>query len=140
MSAPRNFRKILDVDPQSPHFHCVGETKKGGRCRQSFFSGDDRAEAGALLTKMDSKSLKSSYRYLDDLAFLTLCPRWHRKPGYSQVTSVSQRWRLMIQQYEAEEAYLEWSTTVKVEQSLPGRKAAAQRMQVKVKEERPDKV
>lgn len=140
MSAPRNFRKILNVDPQSPQFQCVGTTQKGKPCGQSFFSRDDRAEAGALLNKMDSKSLKSSYLYIDDLAFLTLCPRWHRKPGYSQVTSVSQRWRLMIQKYEEEEAYLEWSTTVKVEQSLPGREATARRMHVKVKQEKPDKV
>lgn len=96
-----NFREMLGVFPDAHSFTCVGTTQKGLRCGQSFIASADKARAGDLLDAMDRcKNLKSSYEELDELAYLTLCPRWHRKPGYNQVDDVSRRWRLAIAQYE----------------------------------------
>jgi hypothetical protein len=115
MSAYWDFRSILDVYPDGSDFTCVGITQKGARCRQRMFSGSDRSCASRILDEMDShKKLSSSRIYLEDLAGLTLCPRWHRKPGYSQVQSVTTRWKRDIAEYAAEvEEEQERATKVK---------------------------
>lgn len=124
MSVPRNFRIVLDVDPDSPGFHCVGTRKDGGPCGQKMFSGSNLYHASSLLTEMDGRPLKDSYRYLEVLAFYTLCPRWHRKPGYSQVREVTLRWEEKIQQLERAEAELEKKPAVR--QTVTRRSGAAE--------------
>jgi hypothetical protein len=139
MSAPRNFRKILDVDPDSPRFHCVGETRGGGRCGQFMFSGSDLSQASAILTKMDSQTLKSSYRYLEELAFLTLCARWHRRPERSQIGLVTWRWRQKIQQLEKEEAEMALNLMTR-RRPVAWKAVAVEEVMAAVKEERTEKV
>lgn len=97
MPQHRDYSQILDVYPHDYSFTCVGITQKGLRCRQSFILEADKNSAVDILHQMNShRAWESSFPYLKDLAYLTLCPRWHRKPGYSQVESVSARWRAKI--------------------------------------------
>jgi hypothetical protein len=99
-----NFREILDLFPESSTFSCVGTTRAGKRCALKIEKHYERPAAGRLLDEMDRcKNLKSSCHYLDELAALTLCNRWHRQPGHSQLQSMTGRWRLMIKQYQREE-------------------------------------
>lgn len=103
MSVYWDFRSILDVYPDESGFTCVGITQKGARCRQWMFSGRDLSCASGILDEMGAhKRLSSSYKYLEELAELTLCPRWHRKPGYSQVRSVTMQWKSKIAKHAAE--------------------------------------
>lgn len=101
-----NFREILDLYPESSessHFTCVGMTKKGARCRNSFISRNALSRAGELLDSMDrQKKLRSSFKHLEELAILTLCPRWHNgdHPANSQVSQTEDRWRSLIAQHE----------------------------------------
>jgi hypothetical protein len=113
MSALRNFRKILDIDPDSPEFHCVAVTQKGKRCGQKFLRNASISRASTLLSEMDTQPLEHSYHYLEELAFNTLCPRWHTKPGYSQVGTVTQLWTHKIQQLEREEARMAKNFVIK---------------------------
>lgn len=138
MSTPRNFRKLLDVDPDARPFNCVGVTAGGERCGQFMFDRGDLSRASSLLTKMESQTLKGSYRYLEELAFLTLCPRWHRNPGYSQVALVTLRWTQKIQQREKEEA--EMAMTFAMKQAIARKAVAAEEVKVTIKEERTGKV
>ena len=65
-----------------------------------MFSGLDILDASITLDKMDRhRKLSSSYKYLEELAELTLCPRWHQKPGYSQVDSIAAQWRRTISKF-----------------------------------------
>ncbi|KIN01421.1 hypothetical protein OIDMADRAFT_145489 [Oidiodendron maius Zn] len=140
MSAPRNFRKILDVDPDSPLFHCVGVKKNGKQCgqRKFFFAQNDIFQASSLLTKMDGETLKISYLYLEELAFLTLCPRWHRKPDRSQVGLVARRWRQKIQQLERDEA--EMALKPPVNRSAAQEPITMEEVKITIKEERTEKI
>ena len=118
MSAPRNFRELLEVYPDSPKFKCPAYTKKGRRCsRNKLFHGNAKLlEATTLLDEMDRRSLKSSYDDLDKLANLMLCSRTHNKPSSGQLTKVTQRWREKIRQCEREEA--EKTATPRTERAL----------------------
>lgn len=99
MSIAWNPRAILDVYPERAGFHCVGTAKTTGvRCRNSFISHALLAEASTIL---DSLPEPGRFRAnpdrllptLTDLAWLTLCPRWHKRPGANyQADSVAQRW------------------------------------------------
>src|SRR5436309_736513 len=91
-------RAVLDVYPDSYGFTCVGKTKKGLRCKQSFISGADLSKASRILDTITLWNPKSVdvYDKLSELAYLTLCPRWHRNPGYCQVTEMVHKWYTMI--------------------------------------------
>lgn len=130
----RNFRIILDVDPDSARPHCVGVRKDGGPCRLPMSTESDRPQASALLTEMDGQTLKDSYSYLEELAFLTLCRRCHRKPGHSQVGIVVMRWAQKIQQVEKEEAEL--ARILRSRQTNARNKGAIQELKVAVRKER----
>lgn len=113
-----NFRDILDVYPEASDFTCVGTTLEGERCTYNIEKYHERPAAGRILDKMDQcKSLKSSDRYLEDLAALALCSHYHRKPGkFYQIDSMISEWRSMIKQYQKEEeikATREMKRTVK---------------------------
>lgn len=97
--APKwNPRSVFDIDPDSYSFTCCGTTKKGARCRQSMISGKDLANASRILDQISlhSPSSGSVKEALPVLANLTLCPRWHRKPGYSQVDETVRKWERKI--------------------------------------------
>jgi hypothetical protein len=130
MSAPRNFRELLEVYPNSPKFQCPAYNKGGvKRCgRNKLFHGNARLlKAAGLLNEMDSRSLKSSYDDLDELANLTLCAGTHLEPASGQHTKVTQRWREKIQQCEREEA--EKTATPRTERAPTRRNVtAAERM------------
>jgi len=140
MSAYWNFRQILDVYPDSSSFTCVGVTKAGARCGQSFLRSSDLSEAARILNTLDrQKSLKSSFDYLEELAYLTLCPCWHQKPDRSQVGQVSQRWEARIAQYgvllrkQAENAAI-----LKSKRALAKVKGKAEELAQELKEEKKD--
>jgi hypothetical protein len=91
MAALWNPRALLGVDPDGV-FTCVGTTKKGTRCRNSFISNSDLAKASNLLDRMATSDPWDARAHLSYLAEITLCPRWHRKSGYSQVESMKHKW------------------------------------------------
>jgi hypothetical protein len=101
MAALWDPRAVLNTYPDSSCFTCVGITKKGARCRQAMISGDDLDEASQILDTMASFPPKSRYvrDKLSALAFLTLCPRWHRKSGHCQVAQMERKWQIMIDNY-----------------------------------------
>lgn len=138
MPASRNFRKVLGVDPDSSNPHCVGVRKDGGQCGLPMSNMSDRPRASALLTKMDTQALTDSYRDLEELAFLTLCSRWHRKPSHSQVGQVATRWRQKIQQFEREEE--EIAMMARSRPALARKEATAEIMKVTVKNGRNEMV
>ena len=135
MPAPRNFRKLLGVDPDAHEFKCVGVKEGGGRCGQRMLYTDDRSR---VLTKMESQTLKGSYYYLNELASLTLCPGCIRNPGYSQVALVTWCWMKKIQLLEEKEADLAMKFTMK--QAIAGKAVATQEVRVAIKEEGIEKV
>jgi hypothetical protein len=104
-----------------------------------MFSGSDLSQASAILTKMDSQTLKSSYRYLEELAFLTLCARWHRRPERSQIGLVTWRWRQKIQQLEKEEAEMALNLMTR-RRPVAWKAVAVEEVMAAVKEERTEKV
>jgi hypothetical protein len=94
-----NFRGILDLYPDSYSFTCVGRTQEGKRCGNQiwFLAAADLSKAARMLDDMDNlTSLKSSFPYLEELASLTLCKRWHHD---AQTEQVSMRWKSMIREY-----------------------------------------
>ncbi len=98
MAAIWNPRTLLDTFPESHSFTCIGTTKRGARCRQFMFSSADLSEASEILDTISCQppNSHSVFKVLSDLAYLLLCPRWHRKPGYSQVNEMVQKWQVMI--------------------------------------------
>jgi hypothetical protein len=136
MSAYWDFRSILDVYPDEPHFICVS-TQKGARCGQRMLSGSDLSRATRILDQMDAnKRLSSSYKHLEELAELTLCPRWHRKAGYSQVRSVSNQWKRDIADYAAEvEMEREKAAMAKSKRALSKMKDSVVEIKIELEEE-----
>ena len=132
-----DFREILDCYPDQPFFTCVGKTKKGTRCGQWMFSGGDLSCASRMLDEMSCyEKLSSSYKDLENLAGLTLCPRWHRKPGYSQVRSVSLEWRTKIATHEAEfERKKERAAMIQSERALASVRKNMSNIKAKLEEE-----
>ena len=94
-------RAVLNTYPDSSCFTCVGKTQRGARCRQAMISGGDLYKASQILDTMALLSPRSRgvRDRLSELAYLTLCPRWHRKPGYSQVAEMERKWQIMIDSY-----------------------------------------
>jgi hypothetical protein len=99
------FREFEDVHPEGAGFTCVGTTRRGLRCRQSFIARSDLQEASRVLDSLlDHQHLHTNptalLPTLKRLAGLTLCPRWHRydRPGErSQANAVAARWLRDIQ-------------------------------------------
>lgn len=132
-----DIRAVLGVYPDRSSFTCVGITQKGARCKNAFFSGSDLSCASRMLDEMNSnKKLSISIKDLEKLAGLTLCPRWHRKPGYSQVRSVSLEWQTKIATYEAKiERQKEKAAMIKSERALAEVKKNSIDIKVKLEEE-----
>jgi hypothetical protein len=82
------------------------------------------------------KKLSSSYKYLEELAELTLCPRWHRKPSHSQVRSVTMQWQNKIAKYAAKvQREKEKGSTIKSEPAPAERRKNVVNNKVKIEEE-----
>jgi hypothetical protein len=109
-SAFGDFRHVLDVFPNQSAFTCVGTTRQGRRCRQSFISRSDLAQADRTLNIInqfdiyDSAFLVHIQPQLCRLADLTLCPRWHRDDRYgnSQRDQTVVKWLSMVERYRNE--------------------------------------
>jgi hypothetical protein len=99
MAFPWDPRAVLNIYPNSQGFTCVGTTKKGSRCGQSMISGADLSQASQILNTITlfHPASRTVHDKLADLAYLTLCPRWHRKPDYCQVTEMVQKWQRTIE-------------------------------------------
>ncbi|KAG4430915.1 hypothetical protein IFR05_013607 [Cadophora sp. M221] len=52
-----NPRAILDVYPEAPGFTCVGTTKKGLRCRNSFIRHQYLVQASEILDSLSRVSI-----------------------------------------------------------------------------------
>ena len=104
-----NARAVLDVYPEEPDFTCVGTTQKGLRCRNSFIKRQYLLQAGVVLDSISQISLIRQIAdearlltILSTISWLTLCPRWHQKPGrHGQTYTVAFEW-LRILRSEAE--------------------------------------
>ena len=110
MSATWDPSYLLDVHPDRSDFTCVGTTKQGRRCRNSFISAVSLTEASTILAVL--KSMTFRYRRdfivqispkLDRLAELTLCPLWHRdhKHGNCQRPQVYHKWLSVVSAWRA---------------------------------------
>jgi hypothetical protein len=98
MAAIWDPRTVLDVYPDGCSFTCVGKTQKGLRCKNSFISRNDIIEATSILNRIATIHPRAvSIQDLIELAELTLCPRWHRKPSHSQVGVTSRNWMRSLQ-------------------------------------------
>src|SRR6266536_3143291 len=91
-----NPRQVLDIYPEECDFTCVGTTKQGRRCRNSFIKRDYLSKASLILDNLpelqDFRSHQSYYlSKLNQLAWLTLCPRWHQTK-IPQADQVAARW------------------------------------------------
>lgn len=96
-----DIRSILDVYPNDPSFTCVGTTQKGSRCLESFIQNAYLSEADDILDKLPEIVGSSGQQYellsnLRQLAYLTLCPRWHQSK-LPQVEPVAAKWLSRIQ-------------------------------------------
>ena len=95
-----NPQSVLDLYHSPASTTCSGTTKKGLRCKQSMIPNADRAKSTNIMLVMSHEEPHSIRPELyDQLAYLTLCPRWHRKPGYSQVYDVAQRFRRSVEMH-----------------------------------------
>lgn len=93
--------------PDKNSFTCVGVTKQGRRCRNSFISRADLLQAIQILDSIESLNVLSEHfinrvdSKLDQLADLTLCPRWHRvdRYGNSQKHQTATKWLNSVGDY-----------------------------------------
>jgi hypothetical protein len=94
-----NPAQVLDVFPG----RCNGVTKRGTPCGQLFLRGSDIQQANKILEHLsyEDPRRKVSSSALEDLAFFTLCPRWHQKPSHSQVRSLATKWEAILRDYRA---------------------------------------
>ena len=93
-----NPPQVLDLYPSPTASSCSGITQRDARCKQPIFSNSDRSKTVMILrdmayTQPDLISLQT----FEHLAYLTLCPRWHRRPGYDQTCEVAVRFKRLAQ-------------------------------------------
>lgn len=94
--------EVLQLDPNSSSFTCIGYApSKGRRCRNPI-AYDNRQESTMILHKMsrlDPQSRRVDNK-LEELASRLLCRRWHQ----GQAADMKRQWRRDIEIYEAAEA------------------------------------
>ena len=95
-------RAVLGINPDQSS-QCSGTNKRGYQCGNTMISRADLSEASDILDDMAQMHPRQGipFEMLIRLAQLTLCPRWHRKPGYSQVHVVASKWKRMIGLYSS---------------------------------------
>lgn len=93
--------EILDLDPNSSAFTCVGHApSKGRRCRNAIACVNRQEGAKILLqmSRLDPHSQRLDDK-LSELASRLLCRRWHQ----NQVADMKRKWRCSIESYLAAE-------------------------------------
>lgn len=140
MAANWSFRTILNVYPESDSFTCVSTRPDNPeKChnRRPLLSEMDLAKAGEVLDTMDRcESLKSSYRYLDELARLTLCII--HSEGDGQIERVSTVWQDKIEQHMRLE--IDIPVRPKTRRSVGRRRTSSITVMTVLKEEKAEQV
>ena len=93
--------EILELDPNSSTFTCVGHApSKGRRCRNAIACVNRQEGAKILLhmSRLDPHSQRLDDK-LYELASRLLCRRWHQ----NQVADMKRKWRCSIENYLAAE-------------------------------------
>lgn len=91
--------EILDLDPNSSTFTCVGHApSKGRRCRNAIACVNRQEGAKILLqmSRLDPRSQRLDDK-LYELASRLLCRRWHQ----GQVADMKRKWRCDIENHLA---------------------------------------
>lgn len=136
MASNWNFRTILNLQPESDSFSCVStKPDNSARChnRRPLLSDMDLAKAGGLLDAMDRcESLKASYKYLNELARLTLCII--HSEGDDQVELVSAIWQSRIEKHMKTE--VEPAARPKTRRSIGRRRTSSITVMTVLKEEK----
>lgn len=104
ITLPADLLEFAD-DLESYHFTCIGQTKKGTRCRQSMISNYDKSAATARIAKMASPGpgdvVLFDMKALRELADWMLCPRWHRDK-LPQGAGIASRWYYQLSDARAQ--------------------------------------
>jgi hypothetical protein len=90
---------VIELDPRSGNFTCIGNKKDGGRCTQKMISGkckDDAATRLKIMRSSDPGNTFSSANLLE-LADWMLCPRWHKTGKNAQVEKIASAWYRELQ-------------------------------------------
>ncbi|CZS93553.1 uncharacterized protein RCO7_09539 [Rhynchosporium graminicola] len=118
-------RATLGIYPDEFGFTCAGTTQKGFRCRNSFIRNQYLLQAGEILDTLSQYHLvwlisdePRLLATLKTLSWLTLCPRWHQKPGrHNQTLTVTSHWLQVLR--SAEKAPRRgWQTSIPTTPSL----------------------
>ena len=99
MTSTCSFRDVLDVHPERNGFTCVGTSQKGLRCGQKYLCHAHLAEASQILDSLPHPEQFRTHSaeifpLLRNLAWLTLCPRWHQN---DRADAVAAKWMRTIQ-------------------------------------------
>lgn len=99
-----NAFEVLDVDPDSAGFTCVGHAKTQGRRCRNIIAYANRDEAVKILQDMSERNVHSSSftSPLKSLATRLLCRRWHVK-DQCQIDSKVEQWKGAIGRYRSAE-------------------------------------
>ncbi len=93
--------EILDIDPHSSNFTCIGYAKsKNRRCRNPIACDNRQKGANILLemSRLDPQSQRLDGK-LEGLASRLLCKRWHQ----DQAAQMKRQWLHEIENYRAAE-------------------------------------
>ncbi|KAL9127962.1 MAG: hypothetical protein Q9175_007630, partial [Cornicularia normoerica] len=103
--------EVLQLDPNSSDFTCVGYAASKGRQCHNPIARANRQEAAKVLREMSRHDPQS--RRLDDqleeLASRLLCRRWHQ----NQAADMKGQWHRDIERYQAATVRAERSSTVR---------------------------
>jgi len=108
MTSRWDASEVLDVDPHSAGFTCVGYAKTRGRRCRNVIAKANRDEAAKILQKMSGKDVHSASfdSKLESLANRLLCRRWHAGDSF-QVELIVEEWESSIETFRDEEIELE---------------------------------
>lgn len=97
MSQLSKAAEILDLDPESFSFTCVGHARtQGRRCRNRIAAANSSSAADLLAAlKVTTASSRRLDTELHKLTPLVLCKRWHQ----DQASDMVEEWRETIEEY-----------------------------------------
>ena len=118
MTTPRWVpAEVLQLDPYSLGFTCIGYAKTQGRRCRNHIAEANRQESAKLLLEMSRMDpcLQRLDSELEELASRLLCRRWHQ----DQAGEIERQWHRHIENYQAAEARrVEWSSIVQAASAL----------------------
>ncbi len=99
-----NASEVLNIDPHSGGFTCVGHAKTQGRRCRNPIAKENRGEAARILRTISEQSVQSANfdSSLESLAVRLLCRRWHAHDR-SQVISKVDQWKNEIETFRSAE-------------------------------------